>query len=331
MFDEAYEQRLHQELGLEDWKKILFDYQEFLRYTKKKGFVVFTGGDPLLSPYLFDLIEFTQSMGMDYAILGNPGSDVSLLERLQQTRIRFFQVSLDGLEQTHDTIRGKGDFHQTLEFINAVTGTFDIRTQVMFTLTTQNQHEFIPLVRLLEEQTLLNQIAFTRLCPMGKGAGIQELQISTVDYQRFLTDVVRLHRDLIRSQSMLRIIQEESELFALMHYKLGVYRHRLFKQMHQRIYFGCYAGATSMSILSNGSAMACRRLLDSVFAHHPDNLFESFLSASELKPFQNRLFWDGCEECPLKHFCCGCPAVKQEQEPLEAMDRNCFMYSEKAD
>ncbi len=57
-------------------EEISFSYDEIkeqiLEY-KKQGFksIVYTGGEPTLLPYLFDLIKFTKSLGMDQRVITN--------------------------------------------------------------------------------------------------------------------------------------------------------------------------------------------------------------------------------------------------------------------
>lgn len=83
-----------------------------------KAIIAFTGGDPLLFPDIYNLIDYSNGKNIDIVIKGTPWlvtQDVA--KELKKLGIKRFQLSIDGLEKTHDFIRKKGSFKKTIECI----------------------------------------------------------------------------------------------------------------------------------------------------------------------------------------------------------------------
>ncbi len=56
----------------------------------------------------------------------------------------YYQVSLEGLEEHNDEIRGAGNFQRVLSFLKSLRR-FDIPAMVMLTLTRANLRQVLPL------------------------------------------------------------------------------------------------------------------------------------------------------------------------------------------
>ena len=79
--------------------------------------MTFTGGNPLLHPQFNELYRAARELGFGTAILGNPTSRERLEEILAIGKPHFFQVSLEGLREHNDWIRGPGHFDRVMEFL----------------------------------------------------------------------------------------------------------------------------------------------------------------------------------------------------------------------
>ena len=106
---EGYESEIKNELTLSDCLKIIDDFFQMTKAWKVGGRINFTGGDPLLKPEIFDLIEYARRRDVDIGILGNGESlNSGTVSRLKELGVSHCQVSIDGMEQTHDNLRQKG-------------------------------------------------------------------------------------------------------------------------------------------------------------------------------------------------------------------------------
>lgn len=77
------------------------------------------GGEPLLLPFLCDLIEYINHKGMNVSISTNAVLlSPDYICRLKAVGTKIIQISVDGLKLTHELIRGKGTFEGIFEKIN---------------------------------------------------------------------------------------------------------------------------------------------------------------------------------------------------------------------
>jgi organic radical activating enzyme len=114
--------------------------------------LVITGGEPFLHPQLFDVVRAAKARGLSVNITTNG----TLVERrwaeLTQSGVDSLSMSLDGLETTHDQLRGKvGAFTQTVRALRRVKDEAGITTSVYFTVTNQNVHELVPVFELAQQ------------------------------------------------------------------------------------------------------------------------------------------------------------------------------------
>jgi MoaA/NifB/PqqE/SkfB family radical SAM enzyme len=97
--------------------EIIEDFSRLIKKLKIIGRINFTGGNPLLHRDFFELIKSARKEGLRFGILGNPTATEEQLKELKKLRIFRYQISLDGLESTHDYFRGKGRFREAIEFL----------------------------------------------------------------------------------------------------------------------------------------------------------------------------------------------------------------------
>lgn len=95
------------ELTTEEGKKLLRDMKK-----AKLGTIVFSGGEPLLRPDIYELIEYASSLGM-MTLMGSNGTLITpeIARELKTSGLKAIAISIDSLEnQVHDDFRGeKGD------------------------------------------------------------------------------------------------------------------------------------------------------------------------------------------------------------------------------
>ena len=100
--------------------------------------LVLTGGDCLLRPDLFHLVDYAVSLGVPVCLSPSvtPRLDAAMTGRIARSGVRAVSVSLDGAcAQTHDGVRGiAGHFENTIAAIGQLTGaglTVQVNTTVM--------------------------------------------------------------------------------------------------------------------------------------------------------------------------------------------------------
>src|SRR5674476_462072 len=137
--------RSGQDLSLEKEKAILRQI-----YNSGICSVAFEGGEPLLRKDLTEILAYSRSLPLHTSLITNGTFLESRIDEIAKYINGALYVSLDGLEKTHDTIRGvNGCFNKALKGITASIG----RVQVIIntTIMADNIHEIEDLVKLAKE------------------------------------------------------------------------------------------------------------------------------------------------------------------------------------
>ena len=148
-----------------------------VEYFSTAGFehIHFLGGEPLASPYIFDVIKRAKELGMITTINSNA---CLLTEAAQQKLIDLgvdqFAASLDGCTAlVNDSIRGNGTFEKVVSNMKQLNEkkrkcNASLETVLVFTLTKKNLHELI-LLPSLAEKIGVNLIVLTTFIESGQG------------------------------------------------------------------------------------------------------------------------------------------------------------------
>lgn len=106
------------QLGFTQAKKIVAELGK-----QKLIYISFGGGEPLLVPYIFDLVSLAKESGILYTHLVSNGflMDQTKAKEMKRSRLSELSFSLDGNENEHDANRGvKGAFNGVLSAIDLV-------------------------------------------------------------------------------------------------------------------------------------------------------------------------------------------------------------------
>ena len=137
--------RSNQESSTEQEKQILRQI-----YNSGICSVAFEGGEPLLRKDLTEILAYSRSLPLHTSLITNGTFLESRIDEIAKYINGALYVSLDGLEKTHDTIRGvNGCFNKALKGITASIG----RVQVIIntTIMADNIHDIEDLVKLAKE------------------------------------------------------------------------------------------------------------------------------------------------------------------------------------
>lgn len=285
---------------------ILDDFYDFCKSRHVRGHVSFSGGNPLLYPKFTDLYKAAADLGFSLAILGNPTSRERMEELNAIAPPDFYQVSLEGLAEHNDKVRGSGHFDRVMSFLQILRD-LEIYSMVMLTLTRDNFRQVLPLAEFLREKTDL--FTFNRLSMVGEGANLR--LPSKEEYASFLEDYLEAAKDnptLTLKDNLLNIILKNrgDELFG------GCAG------------FGCGAAFNFLTVLPDGEAHACRKFPSPVGNVLADGIAGVYDSQ---KARQYRSGPRECRSCSIRPVCGGCLAVAHSfgLDIFEEHDPFCFM------
>lgn len=131
--------------------------------------LLISGGEPLLRPDVFELIEEARALGLPVTLSTN-GTLVTraVAHRLADLGVRYVGISLDGLGATHDAFRGRrGAFERSLRGIRALRDA-GVKAGVRVTLSSATMSSLDELLDLVEREGI-GRICFYHLVPAGRG------------------------------------------------------------------------------------------------------------------------------------------------------------------
>lgn len=286
--------------------RVLDDLRSFCRDRGVQGAVSFTGGNPLLHPKFLDIYRAAVDRGFSTAILGNPTPAERIREIVRVRIPAFFQVSLEGLREHNDSIRGDGHFDRVLRFL-ADLKELGVPSMVMLTLTSSNRDQVLPLGRLLRGRT--DVFHFNRLALFGEGARLS--LPDRTQYRRFLEQYL----DESRENPVLGL---KDNLFNILRRERG---EGLFGGCAG---YGCGAAFNFMTLLADGEVHACRKLPSLIGNIREQSLAEIYDSETARR---YRLGSRGCDSCRVRVACGGClaSALSHGLDIFTEKDPFCFM------
>lgn len=107
----------------------------------------FGGGEPLLVKELFEIINFCKLQNIPVDITTN-GLLLckDILSKLHLSGLRDLTISIDGLEKTHDYIRGSGTYQKAHQSIIQALNYKKINVSIAITVNSHNYHEITKIV-----------------------------------------------------------------------------------------------------------------------------------------------------------------------------------------
>ena len=283
------------------------------RFGRKYGFsfnrFVLIGGDPLLAEDVFDFTKLLKRLGKRVSFAGNPETLTNdNCKKLKKYGVPFFNLSLDGLEKTHDKIRGEGSFQRTIEGFEQL-NRFKIKSAAMITVTHLNATEFFDIINFLFYETKANGVCFDFCTHIGNASEIP----SSITPEMAL-DISSRYLDMKKEKKKENpnfYFEEKPGFLRLLH----LYRKDtvLWKSEKTKFFAGCHIGCKCQCILSDGTLLACRRL-PIIIGRLPEDDFEKiFLMNETLKKYRRPQYFQDCGNCIGWNICRGCPAISSAE------------------
>lgn len=153
-----------------------------------KPILVFSGGEPLMRPDIFELAAHARARGLRPALATNGTKiDAQMAWRIKEAGFARVAISLDGADpETHDLFRGIPGSHDKSVRALAALRSLGVGTQINFTVTNRNVGE----VPEIYEQAIalgVDALHFFMFVPVGCGVAIAEKELlSAREAERWL-------------------------------------------------------------------------------------------------------------------------------------------------
>ena len=228
------------ELSCEEWLGIIDQVKA--DFGTKRIQLCITGGEPLLNRDFFDIMGYAHSQGFRWGMTSNATlitPDVA--RKLAEVGMGTISVSIDGLRDTHDRLRGlRGGYDRAMAGIQNLldVGTFHA-VQVTTVVNHENINQLDELFAIMDGIDI-DSWRVINLEPIGRALMHPNLMLTREDYIRLL--------DFIREKRTQGYPLE----YGCSHY-LGLE----YEAEVREWYWLCNAGVYTASIMANGDIGAC--------------------------------------------------------------------------
>ena len=290
------------EMPLEDMVTVIENCKHFCEKAGRIPYLYITGGDPILHPQFWSLLKILKISKIPFCLMGNPFHlTPEICDKLKEYGCRKYQLSLDGLRETHDRIRRPGSFDETLAVIPYLRDA-GIDVAVMATVSKWNVGEIPALVDVVVENKV-DIFAFARYCPSKEE---RDTCCSPEEYHEMMGECWKKF-ERYKAQGCDTIFNLKDHLWTLFQYENGTFDPKTYPE-DEYVYDGCNCGNCHLTILSDGAVYACRRMESKAGNALTDDLYDLF-TGPEFDKYRVYENFQKCAKCELLRFCRGCPAV----------------------
>lgn len=281
------------QLSDEEIKQVLDSLKEDFDISKVR--LCITGGEPLLRPGFFDIMDYANKLGFKWGMTSNGILiDKECAHLLHKTGMRTISISLDGLKETHDWFRQvPGSYTKTITGIRNLIeeGGFS-HIQITTVVHHKNIHELEEMYHEFKKIGVRSWRVIN-IEPIGRAANSTDLLLTKDEY-KYLFSFIEKKRFEDPSFPV---------TYGCSHY-LGTEHERESRQW----YFLCNAGIYTASVMYNGDVGACldiERRPETIQGNVRNTRF-SEIWKNEFKIFRSDYKKCGpCANCKDYCFCAG--------------------------
>ncbi len=305
----CYREAQRPELPLTELRRVFANFVELRRcLPQKRARVQIAGGEPLLSPNLFAVLDMISAEGMQSRILTNGTLiDANTAQEIKRCGCATVQISVDGTREAHDSLRGRGAFDKAIAAADVLR---ELGVQVTFqaVLSRANAGQIGEIFAIALGHA--DRVGFCRLVPCGSGGGLAGEMLRPRELRKAFRRIAALKRACPAIDVPLR-----DPLW-----------HSLAKCVHvSRDIGGCSAGWGGICVESDGVVYPCRRMPVAIGNAVTDRLVDLWHAPLMMSLRDRNLLKGKCGQCALRWRCGGCRAMPYALtgDPLGA-DPQCF-------
>lgn len=275
-------------------------------------FINLGGGEPLLRSDIEDIVRKIIEKGVDVQIVTNGTVyNEKLLIMLKRLGVMSIQVSIDGFEDEHDTIRGKGTFRKSIKTLKFLIG-HGCPAVAAVVMTKLNYHSLPDLTEYLHRLGVKKMGVF-RFIPAGRGKINADLQLDAEELRQL-------------SDTLARLEEKYGRHFFKCDHSLGVFAGE------RKNGGGCELGQKCLNIRPNGDVTGCPFLPIVVGNVRRETLIDIWRNSDALNRIRDEIrpekLLGRCQRCPpdVKSVCRGgCKALAYEVSgSLMSPDPRCW-------
>lgn len=305
----CYQEEYNNHMPKEDFYNYLDKFCDYIKEKNVLPQINLTGGEPLLHPNFFEFAKEIRKRNIKLGILTNGTMiDIETAKRISDLKPIMVQISLDGIKETHDEIRGNGNFEKALIGIDNLKK-FGVKVLVSFTAQKCNYKDFSELVKICKRHKV-DKIWWDRIVTYSK-EDTETKALSTEEFKELVEVTNKLRKHYNTFYKSFNVANDRGLQF------IG----------SNDCGYVCGAGGNLIIFLADGSVMPCRRIPFIIGNIKDDNLENIIKSSSLMKELKEFYAPIECYTCKNIIKCKGgsrCVTYAQTGD-LYRKDVNCFM------
>ncbi len=285
------------DLNWEGLKKVSENLLTTIEKWDQKACIHLTGGEPLLKPELFLLLDrLDQSPVIEELGLITNGLflDREGIEKLIPfSKLKKIKVSLDGASaETNDSIRGKGNFSKVIRNLSRLKDENRFETILMLTLMRRNFRD-LPAFLKLSQDLGVNGFIIERFIPLGRGRERMDEVLKKEQWKELTT----LLSDLF-------LIEERDNLLSFQAFQVN-----LNGDEPELLGAPCVIGRDGICVMPDRDVFPCRRFPVSIGNLSEDSLKTIWEKSEILEKLRGKDNLKGkCGACDIED-CRGCRSL----------------------
>ena len=271
--------------------------KELINEISKAGFkiMVFSGGEPLVRPDIYELVEHATKVGLR-PVLGSNGTLITkeVAQKLKDAGAMGIGISLDSLNpKKHDEFRNYDGGWR--EAVNGMKNCRDVGLsfQIHTTVMNWNMNEILNITDFAVGMGAVAHHTFF-LVPTGRGAEIVDQSLDPEQYERILTEIM-----LKQKEVSIELKPTCAPEFMRIAKEMG---------MNPRFSRGCLAGTSYCIISPIGDVQPCAYLNIPIGNVRETPFSEIWKDNATFQELRTLDYKGKCGSCNYKKACGGCRA-----------------------
>lgn len=270
--------------------------------------IIFTGGDPMMRPDIYELVAYAAEKGLTCAFAPN-GTLITAenARKLKEAGVERCSISIDGPDaDSHDKFRGMpGAFAASLRGIGHLKKA-GVPFQINTTVTKDNLASFKDIFRLCEDLGAAAWHIFL-LVPVGRGEGLADQVITASEYE----DVLRWFYDFRKTTNMQLKATCAPHYYRIMRQRAKAEGVKIEPRTFGMDAFtrGCLGGTGFCFISHTGQVQPCGYLELDCGNVRATPFPQIWRESAIFRNLRDREKYEGkCGECEYHNVCGGCRA-----------------------
>jgi Fe-coproporphyrin III synthase len=296
--------------------------------------LLFSGGEPLLRPDLFELAAYAVEKGLRI-VLSTNGTliDEFTAQLIKEAGFQYVGVSIDGCAEIHDEFRGEqGSFAAALAGLRAAKAAGN-RTGIRFTLNNMNKKDLPEVLELIEREKI-DRFCMYHLVYAGRGSDMKQYDLSHEEKREVARMLIEKTLDFERRGVEIEILTTDNHadgLFLLDYIKENDPGRVAEVQQLLEMHGGCSAGDRMADVDYLGDVHPCQFWSDLTLGNVRQQKFSKIWTDLQANGgILNRLrckpenLNGQCGDCEQNRLCGGCRIRAATDGDIWGDDPACF-------